>query len=107
MSEHISNSSRSYYWVVIESGKAKRQIVGRDNPGSIIHADVFSGVNGGSVSPKEWAKDGSWAPNHPAGAFNALMMGGQVVNKRFNPASDADEVYSKGKWLKFIKAFDD
>ena len=87
--------------------KGLRSRVGRDNPGSIIYADVFSGVNGGSVSPKSWVKDGSWAPNHPAAAINLLMVGGQVVNKRINPASEADTVYSKGSWLKFIKNFDD
>ena len=83
-------------------------LVGRDNPGAIIFADAFSSSAGGSASSvKDYKSGKDFTPNHPSGKVNTLMMGGQVVTKQINPASEADNTYSKGHWNKFIKQFDD
>ena len=66
MAESYANNKLSYYWVVIESGKAKRQIVGRDNPGFAIWADL----------PTTDDDEG----NHTA-VTNILYLGGNVKTK--------------------------
>ena len=62
----------SYDWVIIEDGSGKRQVVGRDNPGSAIWADH--------------ATTDSAEGNHPA-VTNILYLGGNVGTKELSDAS--------------------
>ena len=64
--DKFTETSLSYSWAVIEEGVAKRRIVGRDNPGSAIWADIVTTDN----------LDG----NHPA-VTNILYLGGNVKTK--------------------------
>ena len=64
--DSYSTTTLSYYWIVIDSGKAKRQVVGRDNPGFAIWADLATTDD----------TDG----NHPA-VTNILYLGGNVKTK--------------------------
>ena len=62
----FATTSLSYKWAVIEDGAAKRRVVGRDNPGFAIWADLATTDN----------DDG----NHPA-VTNILYLGGNVKTK--------------------------
>lgn len=62
----FSTTSLSYYWAVIGSGTARRQVVGRDNPGFAIWVDR--------------PETGSGNGNHPA-VSNILYLGGNVKTK--------------------------
>ena len=79
MKDSYSTSTLSYYWVVIESGKAKRQVVGRDNPGFAIWADL----------PTTDDDQG----NHTA-VTNILYLGGNVKTKEVanGKLSELDDV---------------
>ena len=83
---------------------ARRSLLGRDNPGAIIYADI---VGSGGVSGKEAHPQGIAAANHPNGAFNALHLGGHVKTNLITPASQGDEYYSKGSWCRILLDFDD
>ena len=65
-------SALSYDWVIIEGGDGRRQVVGRDNPGSAIWADH--------------ATTDSEEGNHPA-VTNILYLGGNVGTKELSDAS--------------------
>ncbi len=72
----------SYLWIVLDAdlasnGGLKRQVVGRDNPGAAIWADV----------PSSDTANG----NHPS-ATNILYLGGNVKTREFEtqPAMPAD-----------------
>ena len=82
----------------------RRSIVGRDNPGAIIYADV---VGSGGVSGKDAHPQGIAAANHPNGAFNALHLGGHVKTNLITPASEGDSYYSTGSWGRLPYKFDD
>lgn len=71
----FTTSALSYDWVVIEGGNGKRQVVGRDNPGSAIWADH--------------ATTDDAEGNHPA-VTNILYLGGNVKTKEL-----ADDTFEK------------
>ena len=77
--DEFTETSLSYSWAVIEEGVAKRRIVGRDNPGSAIWADIVTTD----------ADDG----NHPA-VTNILYLGGNVKTKTLSDdkLSSVDDV---------------
>ena len=81
-----------------------RAILGRDDPGAIIYADT---VGSGGCSPRDHNPDKVAAANHPAGVFNAAMLGGYVKGNTITPASKGDTYYSKGNWARLCYAFDD
>ena len=85
--------------------KSLRARVGRDNPGSILFADMFS--NGNGVSCRDVHSQGTSKPNHPDGQFNALMLGGHASSKRIRPLSDADAWFSKTSWCRLPLMFDE
>lgn len=77
--DEFTDTTLSYSWAVIEEGVAKRRIVGRDNPGSAIWADIVTTD----------AEDG----NHPA-VTNILYLGGNVKTKTLgdDKLSSVDDV---------------
>ena len=77
----FTTSALSFDWVVIESGEAKRQVIGRDNPGAAIWADhaTTDDVEG----------------NHPA-VTNILYLGGNVKTKEL--ADDTLEKIDDFTW---------
>ena len=82
---------------------ALRAVVGRDNPGAIIYADI---VGNGGVSGKDVHPQGISAANHPAGAFNALHMGGHVKTNLIPPGT-TENYYCSGNWNRILLTFDD
>ncbi|MBE6368138.1 MAG: prepilin-type N-terminal cleavage/methylation domain-containing protein [Lentisphaerae bacterium] len=84
--------------------QARRSIVGRDEPGAIIYADV---VGSGGVSSRDANVNGVAAANHQNGQFNSLHLGGHVKNNIINPASRGDSYYSKTSWCRLLLDFDD
>ena len=87
--------------------KGPRARVGRDNSGSILYADMFSGPNGGNVSCKPNHSTGTSKPNHANGQFNALMLGGHASTKVIRPFTQADDYYSKSNWMRIVREFDE
>ena len=77
----FTTSNLSFDWVIVEGGDGKRQIVGRDNPGSAIWADH--------------ATTDDAEGNHPA-VTNILYMGGNVKTKEL--ADDSFEKIDDFSW---------